>query len=496
MLRFASAGLAAILVAAGGAVACTPPAAVAASCAGHKATIVVGTTSPGTVNGTSGNDVIAVTGGLHTVNGGNGNDIICADSLGSTLIGGAGNDTLVGGAGNDTLKGLTGRDTLNGGGGVNRCDLDPTDASTRDCRFDFTPPTLKSFQVLTPRIDMTAGQTELRVEAQAADDISGINEITLQFCDPKGKQDPIEPQDMSLTSGTTKSGMWDGTFQLSPYLPAGVYTVCFVNLSDKATNTVYLSKNAWGTTLPAGSYAFDVVNDKDDTAAPVISNVTVSPSSVNVTNGPVTVTTDFTVIDDGSGIHLLMLGLFENAQIAAIDAQSQHAEPELISPSPTGATGSGRYRATVTLPAGSAPGAWHVGITAYDPLFNESDVQVPVTVTDTNPITTLPQVVSLVRTAGADVRTQTYTVHLTSARDNVTSVDLGVRSADSQQWANGYFTLTSGTPLDGVWTATVQLSQNAEPGIWSVSSMSIDDSLGHLIPVLNPVVDGGDFTVS
>jgi hypothetical protein len=281
------------------------------------------------------------------------------------------------------------------------------------------------------RHDVAGGrerQTELRVEAQAADDISGINEITLQFCDPRGKQGPILPQDIALTSGSATSGVWDGTSELSRYLPAGVYTVCFVNLSDKATNVVYLSKNARGTTLPSGAYAFDVVNDKNDTAAPVISNVTVSPSSVNVTNEPVTVTTDFTVIDDGSGVANLLFGLHENAFA--------------------------------------------------------------------NPITTLPRVVSLVRTAGADVRTQTYTVHLTSARDDVTSVDLHVRSSDSQQWANGSFTLTSGTPFDGVWTATVQLPQNAEPGIGSVSSMSIDDSLGHVIPVLDPVVDGGNFTVS
>lgn len=37
---------------------------------------------------------------------------------------------------------------------------------------------------------------------------------------------------------------------------------------------------------------------------------------------------------------------------------------------------------------------------ARDPLLNESDVQVPVTVTDTNPIRTLPQIVSVTRTAG------------------------------------------------------------------------------------------------
>ena len=463
--------------------------------------MVVGTTSPSIVNGTSGNDVIAVTGGIHTVNGGAGNDFICAASLGSTLIGGAGNDTLIGGAGNDKLIGGTGRDTLNGGGGVNRCDLDRTDASTRDCVFDMTPPALTSFQVLTPRIDMTTGQTELRVEANATDDISGVNDITIQFCDPKGNQDPILPETLTLTSGTARDGVWDGTFHLSAYMPGGVYTVCDVNLTDNATNARYLSSrsSAGVSALPAGTYAFTVINDKADTTPPAISDVTVSSRSPDVTSAPVTVTTDFTVTEDGSGVDVVMFGLYEDltsTQNGLIDGQQQMAQPVLVTPSATGADGSGRYEATVTLPVGSAPGSWHVGIFARDKLMNDSAVQVPVNVIDHNPITSNPQLVSLSRTAGADVRTQTYTAHVTSARAPVTELDIQVTSADIQQFANGYFTLVSGTALDGVWTATVQLPTNAEAGTWSVSELSIHDSLGTPIPVLSPAVNGGDFTVS
>ena len=494
MLKLASVGIAAVLVAAGGAVACTASTTAAASCGGHKATIVVGPTSPATVAGTPHNDVIAVTGGIHTVNGGAGNDIICADSLGSTLIGGPGNDTLIGGAGNDTLQGQAGSDTLNGGGGVNHCDLDPADASTRDCKFDFAPPTLTTFQVLTPRIDMTTGQTELRVEADAADNLSGVNEITVQFCDSHGNQDSIAPQTLTLTSGTAQRGVWDGTFRLPAYMPAGVYTACFVNLSDKATNVVYLSshRNAGSTVLPPGSYAFDVINGKADTTPPVVQDVAVSSQLVDATTVPVTVTTDFTVIEDGSGVDLVGFGLYEDS----LDGQQHIAQPVLLSPSPTGAEGSGRYRAIVTVPAGSAPGSWHVRISARDRLMNTRDVQVPVTVIDSNPITSNPRLVSLSRTAGADVRTQTYTAHVTSSRAPVTELDVHLTSAGNQQFANGYFTLTSGIPLDGVWTATVQLPVNAGSGTWSVSSLSIEDSLGNPIPIVNPAVNGGDFTIS
>jgi hypothetical protein len=309
--------------------------------------------------------------------------------------------------------------------------------------------------------------------------------------------DPLMPQVLTLTSGSPRRGTWDGAFQLPAYMPAGVYSICSVNLADKAKNLVFFSKHssAGSSTLPAGTYAFDVINDKSDTTAPIVSDVTVSSRSPDVTSAPVTVTTDFTVIEDGSGIDLLDFGLRQDSRATLVDGQMQRTQPVLLSASPVGADGSGRYRAVVTLPAGSAPGGWHIGILARDRLMHSRDVEVPVTVIDRNPITSVPQLASVTRTPGADPHTQTYSVHVTSTRAAVTRVDLQVRGPGNRQWANGDFTLTSGTPTDGVWTATVQVADNAESGTWSVSSMSIDDSLGRLIPIINPVVTGGDFTI-
>src|SRR6202012_5707316 len=105
------------------------------------------------------------------------------------------------------------------------------------------------------------------------------------------------------------------------------------------TNVVYLTNRRDGgsgsASLPAGSYTFNVINDKNDTTAPVISDVTVSPSSADVTNGPVTVTTDFTVIDDGSGVSTPMFNLAENASANEIDGQVQLGHPQMIASSVT-----------------------------------------------------------------------------------------------------------------------------------------------------------------
>ncbi len=601
MLRFVGAAVAVVL-ASGGVAACAAPATPAASCYGHKATIVVGTHSPRVVAGTSGADVIAVTGGLHQVIGGGGNDIMCADALGSTLLGGDGNDILVGGpgadrlaggngndtllgggsadtliggngtdtvsyadhavpvtasidgrsdsgaasehdlidmsvenlvggpnndiltgdaarnvlvggagndrliaaagndvlegqGGDDTLKGQSGNDTLDGGSGVNGCDLDPADGSTRDCVFDMTPPRLTGFQVLTPQIDITAGQTELTLQAEATDDVSGISEVTVQFCDAQGRWDPIPAYDLLLTSGTATNGVYTRTMNLSPFTTGGAYTVCMVHLLDKATNRGDFASHgqANGAPFPAGTFGFTVVNNQSDHTAPVVSDI-VSTPSVDVSTAAATVTTEFTIDEQGSGVELSLVDAYEDSRATAVDGQRQEAVRELVTPSPTGAPGSGRYRAVVEIPQGSAAGSWHVSIFARDQLQNAGSVSTPLTVIDRNPVTTAPRVVSAVRTHGATSHTQTFTLHVTSAQVDVTTIDMHALGPNNQ-WSNATFALTGGTVRDGIWTATIQLPDTAAAGTWTVGDIALRDTFGRYIALNTPAITGGDWTV-
>ena len=423
-------------------------------------------------------------------------NVLTGGNQADRLIGGAGNDTLSGLGGNDTLNGQSGHDTLNGGSGVNGCDLDAADTATSNCRFDMIPPAVKSFAVLTPNIDMTAGQTELQLQAEVTDNLSGVYQVTVQFCDAKGNQDPIPPQSLTLATGNDRDGVWGATVDLSPFTPAGRYTVCLVNVEDNDTNLAFLSarKLAGGGALPPGAYAFDIVNNQTDSTAPVISDVVVSAPSVDVTNGAATVTTEFNVVEDRSGIDWVSFGLAHGSDIPDPSNQLHQAQPVLITPSTVGTSGSGRYRAVVALPAGSAAGQWRVQISVRDKLWNSRYVVAPLTVVDRNPITSLPQLISISRTAGATGSIQTFSVHVTS-RAEVNNVYLQVRGPEGQ-FQNGYFELTSGTALDGIWTATIQLPATAAAGNWYVSSGGIDDVLGRSVPIVDPSVIGGGWTVS
>lgn len=69
-------------------------------------------TTPVSLTGTAGDDMLTGGAGNDTLNGGAGNDLLFGGKGDDLLIGGPGDDTLVGGEGRDTLKGGDGNDTL------------------------------------------------------------------------------------------------------------------------------------------------------------------------------------------------------------------------------------------------------------------------------------------------------------------------------------------------------------------------------------------------
>lgn len=87
----------------------------AVMCAGQEATIIG--TAPGTINGTSGDDVIVGTAGVDTINAGAGNDIVCGLGGGDLIRGGPGRDIILGNNGADDIRSGTGNDLVWGGAG-------------------------------------------------------------------------------------------------------------------------------------------------------------------------------------------------------------------------------------------------------------------------------------------------------------------------------------------------------------------------------------------
>jgi hypothetical protein len=203
---------------------------------------------------------------------------------------------------------------------------------------------------------------------------------------------------------------------------------------------------------------------------------------VDVTSAPATLSAEFNVTETGSGLDLLDFNLGNAAA-----SQFHTTKAELLGPGSSG-PGSGHYRATIQIPAGSAAGVWSASVFARDEVSNYSQTASPLTVVDRSPITSRPQAVSASLTPGAAALAQAVTVHLTSAGAAITGADVEVQGP-SQQSATYYLALTSGTNLDGVWTGTIQLPANAAAGRWSVGYFGVTDELG-LAPPLDSELPG------
>lgn len=89
--------------------------AVEVTCAGQLATIVA--TSPGTINGTDGDDVIVGSSGADTINAGAGNDVVCGLGGADLIRGGTGRDIILGNNGPDDIRSGLGNDLVWGGAG-------------------------------------------------------------------------------------------------------------------------------------------------------------------------------------------------------------------------------------------------------------------------------------------------------------------------------------------------------------------------------------------
>ncbi len=87
-----------------------------------KGTVGSTVTTPATLDGGAGNDVLTGGNGNTLLLGGDGNDKLVGGNGNNTIFGGAGNDQLIGGNGNDVLVGGAGNDVLVGGNGDDHLD--------------------------------------------------------------------------------------------------------------------------------------------------------------------------------------------------------------------------------------------------------------------------------------------------------------------------------------------------------------------------------------
>jgi hypothetical protein len=452
---------------------------------------------------------------VENLTGGSGNDTLTGSAAGNViaggagadrLLGGGGNDVLEGGAGNDALVGMSGKDVKEGGAGSNFCDTDPTDPAAAACRYDPHTPTVQSITVTTPQINFRGDLRDAAYQIHATDVGGGVWSVNVGLCGPDGKADGTTASPMMLDSGTFASGTWQGDQLLPDDAPSGTWSICTVQLLDLDANFItYSTHPAAGSgarPMPAGN-TFVVANDGDDHSAPVISNITMTPS-VNVTTQDATVTVDFTVLDHGDGLRQVDVDLrhmgpssTQTHTVTTFPGFWDSGNPELVTPDPNGDSGSGHYRATIVMPVGSAAGSWFANIRAIDQAYNTTVPYATMNVIDARPFTDVPRLTGGQVTTGGTPGNKTFQFQVASAHAEVDNIAVNVRypAGDGTGFDPNF---VSGTTTNGVWQVTLNLPTE-EIGTYSITDISIEDRFGiwHNVPAGDLAkVSGRTWTIS
>lgn len=377
---------------------------------------IVGTMGQDVLKGTSGRDVICGRGAHDIIYGRGGNDLIDGGGGSDALNGGDGNDVVYGGPGRDAMTGGAGGDRLYGGDG--------RDTAEGDGGKDM--------------LSGAGGNDELRGGA-GADRLYGGDGADREA---GGDGDDVllgNPGDDELSGGPGGDSVDGG---------AG-FNVCDVPsaVTDTQLRCVI------------------------DVSKPVVGEVTVSPTTVDVSSAAQTIRVEAHLTDD-TGITRVQIDGFAS----------------LIS----GSSRDGIWASTIRVPRFIAPGPRDIDITVWDRVGRQtSETAVNgFTVVNTVYDKEMPVLQSLALSASSlDVRTAakpiTATVHVLDDLAGPTDMYLCPAHAfptgtPNFRQAGGCESMNqvSGTAKDSTWRATLTIPKGAPSGTWNVE-VWISDAAGN-----------------
>jgi hypothetical protein len=159
---------------------------------------------------------------------------------------------------------------------------------------DTKSPTLTSLRFNPEEIDTSQGPATVKVDFSAADDLSGVKSLEVVFVSPSGS--------LRRSGSTLFTPATQVTDSLNVSFPAftesGPWTVSTVLVADAAGNTLLLDESELGR---LGLRPLRVGSTRDETPPKLIA-LRCNPDTIDTTEGPVTVTVEFTATDDSSGV--------------------------------------------------------------------------------------------------------------------------------------------------------------------------------------------------
>jgi len=433
------------------------------------------------IDGGSGNDTTDGNSGSDSVKGGAGTDSVDGGSGGDVLVGGSGSDNLLGESGNDDLDGGAGADSIDGGTGTNWCVVDAADKQ-KACVYDKTAPVAVTAEAVPSTIDVTDAPADLVVRVHLTDD-TGVDFVSAEAENPGTTM--VQPH---LVSGTVRDGWWESTVRFPRYGRPGTFQV-----------TTWIRDRVGRVSMDQHSDVYTVVDRNPDLALPVVSDLHMSPTTIDVRKADANVTVTARITDNLSGVGSADAFLYPPGSQGPYGYSLGSSRLERVS----GTALDGRYRATIVVPKGSPGGLWNAQISVTDaagggasaryvgedmyrlqnpsgavypelsPIAN-GRLQVTGVAVDAAPPQLLEVIVDkpAVDTLGQGV-TVRVRLHVTDVGDGFLTSIIELKGPGIDQF--GGMAAESGDTHDGWWRVDFTLPQGTPPGSYVLDLIQLQD---------------------
>ena len=224
---------------------------------------------------------------------------------------------------------------------------------------DVTPPSIVCASAgdctLTPTVDATNGPATVTLRAHLTDAPAGFSQGTFYLSSPTSAQGQQWGFSQMPLSGTVQDGIFQASAIVPPFSESGTWSVGFVFLRDVVGNhKTYYQPELQALGFPT---TMNVVSNTDNTppsiACASAGDCTLTPT-VNVMNGPATVTLSVHLTDAPAGFNH---GTFYLSSPTSVQGQ-QWVFDQVPA---TGTLQDGVFQAVATVPQFAENGTWFVG---------------------------------------------------------------------------------------------------------------------------------------
>jgi hypothetical protein len=347
---------------------------------------------------------------------------------------------------------------------------------------DAEPPSVTGLTITPSSVNTTAAPQTVTVKGTLTDNLSGVASATIQFQSPNGKQFTSKVA-LSKASGTELSGTWEASVPFERFIQSGTWKVNSLVLSDNVGNEAKLTAaQLEAKALPASV----AVTSSEDTEAPALASLTLTPSSIETTASAQTVTATAEITDNASGL--------AHASIDFKAPSGEHITQPATFVLVSGTATKGIYEAKTTFKQYVQAGTWSVSdVGLVDAVGNEANITTSqleakafphsVAVTDTNEDKEAPLLTALsiaptkINTAVNEGRVR-LEAHMTDNLSGVAAANVTFENQAGNRLSNvARFARVSGTELSGSYEAVVSLKVSPESGTWRVRGLSMEDEL-------------------